>query len=245
MVKPFDLAHARVVELAKSMQLMQLENNLNDVEVNNDGDDCTSEMKIVAECRELQVNEVMGIEAIYDGTDQLSISNSSDLDTLQQHIEEWQMNCESEDTDETIRLLRNIVQHPPTSFTVHITIDGVLCDNNIDDGNCNNSESIELAASLLLKVTLPALYPLDETTVPTFSVECFVATDRTAICNPDKPLESLANLEENRLYDALREEAKQLLPDPCVYEVVDSWLMEHLFEFMNISIHARHALQTK
>ena len=249
MVRPFDQAQARLVELAERLQL----DDDNDVGDSNNADDI-SIMKRVAECRDLHVIEVIGIESMYAGTDQLlSISNASDLDTLQQHIDEWQMDGEDGSGDNDELLLQNIVQHPPTSFTIQLTIDGnVLYDNDdIGDnngnssGNSESSSSIELAASLLLKVTLPPSYPLDGTTAPVFSVEYLIATDRDAICNPEKPLESLVYLDENQLYNALREEAKHILPDPCVYEVVGSWLTEHLFDYLKISVHARHALQAK
>ena len=246
MVKPFDQAQARLVELAERMQLDDIVNIDDDVGDSQDGDI----MKRVAECRELHVIEVMGIESMYAGTNQLLISNTSDLYMLQHHIDEWQNDSGESSGDDTL-LLQNIIHHPPTSFTLQLTVDGevLYVNDDIDDGdngNSSNSESsssIELAASLLLKVTLPPSYPLDETTVPVFSVEYFIATDRDAVCNPEKPLESLAYLDESRLYNALREEAKHILPDPCVYEVVDSWLTGHLFDFLKISVHARHALQ--
>ena len=263
MVRPFDQAQARLVELAERLQLDDDNNVKNNDDDDGDDDvgdsnninaDDISIMKRVAECRELHVIEVMGIESMYAGTDQLLlISNTSDLDTLQHHIDEWQMDGEAGSGDNDALLLQNIVQHPPTSFTIQLTIDGnVLCDNDDDigdngnsSGNSESSSSIELAASLLLKVTLPPSYPLDGTTAPVFSVEYLIATDRDAICNPEKPLESSAYLDENQLYNALREEAKHILPDPCVYEVVGSWLTEHLFDYLKISVHARHALQAK
>jgi hypothetical protein len=98
---------------------------------------------------------------------------------------------------------------------------------------------MNLTALLLLRVTLPALYPFDEDSVPVFDFEYFIATDRDAVCNPDKSIETLAHLEEYKLKDALKEEAKQTLPDPCVYEVVTSWLIERLFDFVTLSVHAQ------
>lgn len=64
-------------------------------------------------------------------------------------------------------------------------------------------------------------------------------------CTPNKPLESLAYLDETKLKKSLAEEAKQMLPDPCVYMVVTACLMERLFDFMKMSVHGKHILDQK
>jgi hypothetical protein len=253
LVKPFDQAKEKMGELARTLQQLQHDNdhdhegndiqNINEINqsISISMSDQIQMMSRIAECRELQWNEVMGLEAIYADTFELLIANSSDSEKLQQHIEQWQMmdsNCNDE--NETLLLLQNIVRHPPMSFTLQLTV----------DGTCEDSASeIEIAVSLLLRVTMPAapaLYPLDETSIPIFDIEYFIATDREAVCNPDKQLESLAYLEEGRLKDALEQEAKQILPDPCVYEVVTACLVERLFDFVRMSVHAQqHAKQQR
>lgn len=235
MVKPFDQAKERMVALAKSLQEEDASDSQGStiMDCNNGGidDDCheprdllSSEMMLqIAECRELQWNEVMGLEAIYADTGEFLIAKSSKISILQQHIEQWQM-----DEGDEIKL-QNIVRHPPTSFTLQLTV----------DGTCEGSD-LDIAACLLLKVTMPSHYPLDESYIPTFEILYFMATDREAVCNPDKPLESLAYLEESLLIEALQQEAMQILPDPCVYEVMNACLMERMFEFVKMSIHAQH-----
>ena len=220
LVKPFDLAVDRIKSLAKKIQQQDLNRSES---FENEIDDIKG-LQNIAECRSLQLNEVMGLEAIYADTDNFYISNSSQFETLQGYIEEWQMDVENES------MLQSILQHPPLSFTIQVIVDGMCKESNM-----------EIAAVLLLRVIMPKMYPIDETSIPNFVIEDFIATDREALCNPDKPLESLAHLAENRLKNTLEEEARLLLPDPCVYEVVTSSLMERLFDFLTMSVHAQYA----
>ena len=234
LVKPFEQANERMMELAKKLQRKKKSAGDDNDSDNNPMDPSMAEMQRVAECRELQLNEVLGLEAIYADTNELLVSHSSDLESLQQHIEQWQM------YDSNEQVLKAIGHSPPVSFTLQLTVDGKCHSDASDDNHNNSTNSRELAASLLLRVTLPALYPLDETSVPVFDVAYFIVTDREAVCNPDKALETLAHLEEGILKDALIIEAKLILPDPCVYEVVTSYLQEHLFDYVRMSVHAQH-----
>jgi hypothetical protein len=234
LVKPFEQANERMMELAKKLQQKKKSAGDDNDSDNNPMDPSMAEMQRVAECRELQLNEVLGLEAIYADPNELLVSHSSDLESLQQHIEQWQMDDSNE------HVLKAIGHSPPVSFTLQLTVDGKCHSDASDDNHNNSTNSRELAASLLLRVTLPALYPLDETSVPVFDVAYFIVTDREAVCNPDKALETLAHLEEGILKDALIIEAKLILPDPCVYEVVTSYLQEHLFDYVRMSVHAQH-----
>ncbi len=226
-VKPFDLAKERMIQLAKCKRDEVIETRKSD-------ERSMDELQIVAECRELQLNEVLALEAIYADTGELLISDSSQLDILQQNIENWQME------NENLSILQEIGHHPNISFTIQIIVDGICND---EDGN----ESYELAATLLLNVTLPSLYPLDESNActPVFEVEYFMATDREAVCGPDKPLESLAHLDEGQLKNALMEAAKQILPDPCVYEVITTCLTEQLFNYLKLTVHGNLVFKQK
>jgi hypothetical protein len=47
-------------------------------------------------------------------------------------------------------------------------------------------------------------------------VKYCTVTDTSTIASVDKPLESLAFLEERELLEAMGEEVKLTLPDPCV-----------------------------
>jgi hypothetical protein len=225
-VKPHEQAQERMAELALK-QAASEETAKNDSLLINTNDMDLSDLKAIAQCKELQLDEILALEAIFVDTNEFSVSESSKLDELREKIEEYQMDEENED------LLRSVVQHPPIILLLQQTI------------NCNNEkiESMELVASVLLLVTLPPTYPLSGST-PHFNVIYFMVTDKHIECSADKPLESLAHLEETELLDALWTEAKQILPDPCVYEVGCAFLSENLFDMIVLSS-AHHATQTK
>merc|ERR1711862_1017534 len=134
---------------------------------------------------------------------------------------------------------KKIVEHPPSTCLLQLIVDGTIDEAENDNGNGNVEE---LTAILLLRVNFPLLYPFDESSLPIFNIEYFICTDRNMLCTPDKPLDSLAHLDEIKLKKALVEEARQMLPDPCVYMVVTACLVERLFEFIKMSVQGRHVL---
>ena len=236
MVKPYDMAKEQMIIMAGKLQ--------KETSIINKGeeDECGTNnvQQMIAECKEMQVNEVLGLEAIYNTDDddddvankEFCIAESSKFELLQQLIEDWQIDPESEQT------LEKIVKHPPLSFTIQLVVDGTVH---------TDGDDVELATVILLNVTLPSLYPMGESSnnnLPTFDIAYFCCTDREMKCTPDKPLNSLADLDETGLKESLIEEAKQLLPDPFVY-VVTSCLMERIFEFVTLSVHGKHVLDQK
>ena len=239
MVKPYDMAKEQMIIMAGKLQ--------KETSIINKGeeDECdayNSQQKMIAECKEMQVNEVLGLEAIYntddgDGDDvankEFCIAESSKFELLQQLIEDWQIDPESEQT------LEKIVKHPPLSFTIQLVVDGTVH---------TDGDDVELATVILLNVTLPSLYPMGESSnnnLPTFDIAYFCCTDREMKCTPDKPLNSLADLDETGLKESLIEEAQQLLPDPSIYMVTTACLMERIFEFVTLSVHGKHVLDQK
>ena len=117
-----------------------------------------------------------------------------------------------DESDETC--LRSIARHPPVAFSLKVTVE--------------NEEASDVVAHMLVHIQFPNLYPMEEA-VPRFKVAYFMVTDKTTICSSNKPLESLAFLDESRLLDAIATEAESLLPYPCVYEIISTWLPENLF----------------
>ena len=238
MVKPYDMAKEQMIIMAGKLP--------KETSIINKGeeDECdvyNSQQKMIAECKEMQVNEVLGLEAIYntdDGDDddvankEFCIAESSKFELLQQLIEDWQIDPESEQT------LEKIVKHPPLSFTIQLVVDGTVH---------SDGDDVELATVILLNVTLPSLYPMGESSnnnLPTFDIAYFCCTDREMKCTPDKPLNSLADLDETGLKESLIEEAQQFSPDPSIYMVV-CCLMERIFEFVSLSVHGKHVLDQK
>eukprot|EP00545_Synedropsis_sp_CCMP1620_P001002 CAMPEP_0119014074 /NCGR_PEP_ID=MMETSP1176-20130426/9339_1 /TAXON_ID=265551 /ORGANISM="Synedropsis recta cf, Strain CCMP1620" /LENGTH=313 /DNA_ID=CAMNT_0006967211 /DNA_START=94 /DNA_END=1035 /DNA_ORIENTATION=+ len=219
-VQPHDQAKERMSEVALELQAEAVKLSA--------GSDITSsvdlsEMQQIVQCREMQLDEIMALEAIFVDTDEFLVAAESNADELRGKIEDWQADEENE------ALLTSVVQHPPLSYSLQLSIDG------------SNEDQMDLVASLLLKVTLPPMYP--ESALPQFEVAYFVVTDRTAVCSADKPLESLVNLQEDKLLEALLEQAQQIVPDPCVYELAVMWLTDNLFDFCVLHTHGQ--LQAK
>jgi hypothetical protein len=214
-VKPHEQARQRLHELALEYAAATVtsESTRMDTDVIKD----VSEMKLCAECKQMQLDEIMGLEAIFMDTDDFLMAQSTNLEELRTMMEEYQMDEENES------LLRSVVGHNPLSMYLQQSIE-----------DTNNSN---LVASLLLRVTYPPLYPLGGST-PQIDIPYFMVTDRTVVCSADKPLETLAYLEERQFQDAIQAESQHLLPDPSVYEVVSSWLPEHLFSFVTMHTHA-------
>jgi hypothetical protein len=176
-----------------------------------------SEMQQIVQCKEMQLDEIMALEAIFVDTQDFLVLTASNADELRTKIEEWQ------DDEENEALLRSVVDHPALSFILQLSIE--------------STDETDLAASLLLQVTLPPSYP--ESALPNFEVAYFMVTDRTAVCSADKPLESLAHLKEVELLTTLSEQAQEIVPDPCVYELATMWLTDNLFEFCEVHTHGQ------
>lgn len=227
-VKPHEQARERMCELAAKQAAATASSECvvdGGVGTDMDMDMDLSDLKVIARCKEMQLDEIMALEAIFADTDEFMTAASSNLDELRQKIEEYQMDEENE------TLLRSVAQHPPISLLLQSTI------NNANKDLISGDDNLELVASLLLRATMPRTYPLSGST-PVFEIEYFMVTDLHMECNADKPLESLAHLEESTLKNAMQAEAKELLPDLSVYEVGVTWLTENLFEYISLSAHA-------
>jgi hypothetical protein len=170
----------------------------------------------------MQLDEIMALEAIYADTDEFLVSDASRLEEMRETRE----TLFADEDDEAA--LCSLVRHPPLSFTIQLTIDDPR--QSVDDSD------MELVGSILLSVELPPLYPFAGPP-PRFDFKDIMVTDKTAVCSPDKAPESLAFLDENKLREAMLKEATEILPDPCVYEVV-TWLSENAFEFLQMRTHA-------
>eukprot|EP00578_Thalassiosira_sp_NH16_P015420 CAMPEP_0181126238 /NCGR_PEP_ID=MMETSP1071-20121207/27512_1 /TAXON_ID=35127 /ORGANISM="Thalassiosira sp., Strain NH16" /LENGTH=374 /DNA_ID=CAMNT_0023211805 /DNA_START=143 /DNA_END=1267 /DNA_ORIENTATION=+ len=267
MVRPYDLARERMIAMADGLQKKREEVvGTTPDGSSSDGDNgmhvTATNKQLMVECKELQVNELLGLEAIYntthdyedeeDGDDnttnkEFRIAESSKFDLLQRLVERWQSDPDDEG------LIDEIVRHPPLSFTIQLVVDGKVHDDYFnDDGNGNGSE---LVALILLKVTLPSLYPSEaaedssndysaiSAITPKFDVEYFVCTHGEMECTPDKPLETLGIVDEGGLQNALCEEAHQTLPDPCIYMMITACAAERLFEFVRLTDRGRFLLE--
>ena len=236
MVKPSEQAVERMRSLASKMQQQadtSLSNNQTVHEIDMDDLD---KMKKIAECRAMQLDELMALEAILnieeDDIQACKTAHHCEIEDLRQKMEQHQ-----EDED-NLEVLRSIAKHPPLSFTLELNVN--------DEGNACSTD-LELAAAILLKVTLPPHYPLyceEEDTnrcLPAFEIVDAMVTDSHAVCSPDKALESLAFFDQQRdasIESLLHEKVREILPDPCIYEVAVMWLSEHAFEHLTLRTHA-------
>jgi hypothetical protein len=217
-VRPYEQAKQKFVELAlelqqQSLRLLEADSFTTELELD--------EMNKIAECKETQIDEITALEAMIP--EDFLVSTESNLPKLQDKIDELK---ETEPGDE---LLRSIAKHPPLSFLLKLELDDL---GEIDSAN----PDMDLTALILLRVTLPPLYP--SSVPPRWDFEYVMVTDKLAMCSADKPLESLAWLDDKRLQQTMLEKAEEeILPYPCVYELGVMWLSEHVFEFLQIHSH--------
>jgi hypothetical protein len=222
-VRPYEQAKQKLSELALELQQSTLISTLNNSDHNDSVAIELDELMKIAECKETQINEIIALEAMIP--DDFYVSTASNMSELQHKLDEL---SQGEPDDET--LLRSIADHPPLSFLLKLEIDEISTD-------ISNGE-MELVALILLRVTPPPLYP-SYSAPPRWDLEYVMVTDKQAMCSADKPLESLAFLDEKRLQQALLEKAEEeILPYPCVYELGVTFLSEQVFEFLKIHPHA-------
>jgi len=218
-VRPFEMAMARMAELAMKRQAAAASTDDDD---DDDDDDYAGlglvERKNIAECREMQLDEMAALEAIYAETNEFLPSAASDADGLREKVEAWR----EADTEEH---LRSVVRHPAPCFGLQLVVEDAA----------RKYDGTDVVATLLLQVELPRSYP--ESELPALDVAYFAVTDRAAVCNVDKVFESLAHLDRDGLLEGLAEQARQIVPYPCVYELASTWLTEHLFDYCELHAH--------
>jgi len=225
LVRPYDLAVERLDNIANDEQDNNINRKAKSSTTTDDPNNTLADLDLdqVCECRQMQLDEILALEAIYDGADMepLSFLTASKLEDHRKTIEEWQLDESNEQLKKTVRDL------PPISFTLKLILenDDVLSKGPSSESSESESES-ELACLMLLKVTFPPLYPLYESQTPYFEVVDLMVVDKTSVCNKNKPLESIGRLQEDGFIEALKSQALELHGMPCVYEIVATWLPE-------------------
>ena len=223
-LKRMQVARVKTCEQARdqmSTLALQLQSEVPDIlDKNFQSNELTKEeLLILAQCRETQLNEIMALEAMVDAGDFL-VCDSSDLDSLRDKAERYQMDNDCKD------LQLELVNHNEISLLLKLVV--------FDEEEFLQPNT---EASVLIQVTLPRGYPLLSETngaslspLPRFQLVYSFFSDTTEEVNADKQVESLAHIKERDLQEALLTQARDLLPDLCVYEVAVSWLSENLFK---------------
>lgn len=205
-VKLHELARDRMMEIAKNLQASGVV--CTEEEQSSHSQESIAEIK---ECKEMQLDELMALEAIYADTNEFLVSDASQLEQLQEIREAL-----FED-DGNQSAIESFVQHPPISLHIQFSVDDYR----------EKEPEMSLVAYVILSVSLPPRYPLGGK--PLFELSDIMIVDKTTECSPDKTLESVAFLDETKLLDGIYKQAESVLPDPCVYEVA-TWLSENIFD---------------
>ena len=223
-VCPTDLAKERMKAEAVRRRAMPTHAHAVDVESEHSLDD--SQM---VQCREMQLDEIDALEAIYADSEEFVLAEDADVDGLRERLGQWQEDGGGSGDSNTDFAL-SITKHLPIRFCLQLVVE--------DEMNVMGTvDGVALVATALLQITLPPSYP--EASLPKIEVAYFCVTDQNAQMGGDKALESLVHLEEERLLQDLTEQANDIVPMPCVYEVAASWLPEHVFEYCKLRTHAQ------
>lgn len=219
----------------------------------------------IVECKQMQVDELMALEAMMipdeedDNNNDFFVSNASKLPELKDKLEQYNNNsggCDNDDNISSISassssLRLSIVNHPPISFYMKLEVDDYRGPTTMEDHN-NEDNYMKLNAMILLRVTFPPMYLNNSSSSssssdgvdyshqsPIWDVEYVMVTDKLAMVSADKPLESLAYINKKELLlQAMNKHAQEdLLPYPCVYQVVCEWLSENIFEYLTMHPH--------
>ena len=126
-------------------------------------------------------------------------------------------------------LRRNVIDQPKISFTLKWSQEDPTTSNNRDDNS--------FVAHMLFHVSFPNDYPL-RTTPPGIKVVWFLLTQKSTTVAANKPLDScsMGTLDEQGLILAMTDHAKELLLGmPSVYALLDTFLSEHLFDYITVN----------
>ena len=212
--KSAELAKARMAELAQQMQRLSTGEG-----ASAETHDAASveELQTLAECRRSQLEELEMVEAMFP-EEFVLVSDAADVEATRSSIEVLD--------ESDVIALRSVAAGAPLEFALTMTIP----DQRAREGEAEGSEQEvkELVASILLRIRFPPHYP---NAGPSLYVEDAMITDALVELGKGKVLSTLALLDEGALIEAMLEQAREILPNPCVYEMVN-WLSDNAFEFV-------------
>ncbi|KAG7341250.1 ribonuclease Z [Nitzschia inconspicua] len=173
--------------------------------------------KEICESKQMQLDELIALEAIYADTNALVVHSMDRMESLQHKLEEWQS-----DPDDTEKQMA-VVHHPPISFTLKRSYE--------------DPQNEDIVAHMLFRIEFLPDYPL-HTTPPTIEVIWFTLISKSLTVPSNKPLEgtNMGTLKKDALKQALTQQAQELVGMPSIYEVLDTYLSENVFDFIERSV---------
>ena len=215
MVRPHDKAIDKMKELESKFH-EQINNNKetgsDSCSNNNHDENYLEHRNSICESKELQLDEVLALDAIYADINTLKVSEACQIQELQSKLDSWQM----EDGD-TIDLQKVIVDHPTIIYTLKRSIE--------------DPQDDDWIIHLLVVVKYPPSYPIS-TTPPILKIQWYLVTKQSLVVPSNKRLVSCGALDEGGLLSAIAKEAKELEGMPVVYELLDTWLNDHIFDYI-------------
>jgi hypothetical protein len=217
MVRPHELAIDKMKELESKFHERQINNNkeTESSSSNNRVENDLEQMKSICESKQLQLDEVLALDAIYADLDTLKVSEACRIQELQSKLDSWQM----EDGD-IIDLQKEIVEHPKIIYTLKRSIE--------------DPQDEDWIIHLLVVAEYSPSYPIS-TTPPILTIQWYLITKQSLVVPSNKPLVSCGVLDEGGLLSAIAKEAQELEGMPVVYELLDTWLNDHIFDYIQKS----------
>ena len=132
-------------------------------------------------------------------------------------------------------LVKNEEQALAEARAAYLPTDADLEDFDVEDTTqlVDDENDDDWVAHILMNIMYQNDYPL-EVTPPKIQITWFTLTKKSLITSSNKPLESLGVLDEIKLIQSMSDYAQEfLLGMPSVYELLDTWLSEHLFEYID------------
>ena len=172
----------------------------------------------------------MALEAMFADSGEFQISDACRKQDLEDMLEQYHENPD----DETI--LQSLGRHPDLAFTLALTMDdhqGLFRNDDRD-----NNALLDLVAFVVVQISFPQCYPLYDMPPDIQLLDIMVTSHTAPPIRTDKTLESCVHMRHDALHAQMRQECHSCLPELCIYDVVSTWLSEHLFEFAELRTHA-------
>lgn len=246
-LKASELARTRMAKLADNLECMSLEGDetagmADGVSGGGGGSSsagdaaCSQDaetMQALVESRRAQLEELTLIEAMFPEEFRM-VSDAATVEALRAALETLEGSADDVDA------LQVVAAHTDLEFALQMTAEFDLQrsskpppeDPAVSSEGEARAQEKKLVGSLLFRVRFPREYLSSPTSYPRLYVEDALFVEAEAELTADKVLSTCAVLDEGALVTAMLGEAEELLPGPCVFQMV-SWMQEHVSEFVS------------